>query len=153
MNKNFIFLCGIALTSTLISCGNNEEKTTATTTTVTDTVPTSTDVSLATPNSNNSDLASLPGDAQPGVQSVSASSTNVKLNPAHGEPGHDCALPVGAPLKGAGEIQENIKITSPAGQNVTPAAAPSKAANTNVKINPAHGEPGHDCAKPVGSPL
>jgi hypothetical protein len=24
---------------------------------------------------------------------------NVRLNPAHGAPGHDCAIPVGQPLK------------------------------------------------------
>jgi hypothetical protein len=51
------------------------------------------------------------------------------LNPAHGEPGHRCDIPVGSPL--------NI-----------PTAAPAVA-----RMNPPHGEPGHRCDIPVGSPL
>ncbi len=62
-----------------------------------------------------------------------------QLNPPHGEPGHDCAVPVGAPLNSG---------------NTAPAVAPSsQPANANAKLNPPHGEPGHDCAVPVGAPL
>jgi hypothetical protein len=68
----------------------------------------------------------------------------VMLNPAHGQPGHDCAVAVGAPLN------------APASQpTVTPAITTSAAAPTSstVRLNPAHGEPGHDCAVEVGKPL
>lgn len=56
---------------------------------------------------------------------------NVALNPPHGEPGHDCAIPVGAPL------------------------GSSPQTNTQVAegTNPPHGQPGHDCSIPVGAPL
>ncbi len=79
----------------------------------------------------------------------------VVLNPAHGEPGHDCAVAVGAPLN------------SPAGQQATPQVqqvqpnlntqpqlqAPPAQNASGQKLNPPHGEPGHDCAVAVGAPL
>ena len=84
---------------------------------------------------------------------------DVKMNPAHGEPGHDCAVPVGAPLNGSGSNGTSITIPEPSGAPVaSPVTSPitSPATSPNMgsgKINPAHGEPGHDCAVPVGSPL
>ncbi|TPE44089.1 hypothetical protein [Pontibacter mangrovi] len=60
------------------------------------------------------------------------------LNPPHGEPGHNCALPVGAPLDGTPLprlIRPNLSPITPAG------------------MNPPHGQPGHDCSIPVGAPL
>ncbi|WP_417266254.1 hypothetical protein [Brumimicrobium sp.] len=65
----------------------------------------------------------------------------VALNPPHGEPGHDCAVPVGQPLNAA------------AGANVNAPTVNTPKVNNNVRLNPAHGEPGHDCAVPVGQPL
>jgi hypothetical protein len=56
-------------------------------------------------------------------------SSKVMLNPAHGEPGHRCDIPVGSPLS-------------------VPTEAPAVA-----RMNPPHGEPGHRCDIPVGSPL
>nr|WP_299200816.1 hypothetical protein [uncultured Brumimicrobium sp.] len=67
--------------------------------------------------------------------------TGVTLNPPHGEPGHDCAVPVGQPLNAA------------AGANVNAPTVNTPKVNNNVRLNPAHGEPGHDCAVPVGQPL
>jgi hypothetical protein len=87
----------------------------------------------------------------------SGNSAGPKLNPAHGQPGHDCKIAVGAPLDGsaaAKPISENseIKPTIP-----TPGATPTPllpASNTaGVKLNPAHGQPGHDCKIAVGQPL
>lgn len=49
------------------------------------------------------------------------------LNPPHGQPGHDCSIPVGSPLKAQ--------------------------AQTKPVLNPPHGEPGHDCSVAVGAPL
>src|SRR5690554_139487 len=65
----------------------------------------------------------------------------VTLNPPHGEPGHDCAVPVGQPLNAS------------AGANVNAPTVNTPIVNNNVRLNPAHGEPGHDCAVPVGQPL
>lgn len=72
------------------------------------------------------------------------------MNPAHGEPGHRCDIPVGAPLstpsKGAAPA------ATPQPIQVTPQAAPQAQA-TAPGMNPPHGQPGHRCDIPVGSPL
>ena len=94
------------------------------------------------------------------------------MNPAHGEPGHRCDITVGAPLNsaptnaakptgGAGaanitpmpaSTQNNTAIV-PALQN-TSITAPAKTATAFTgKVNPAHGQPGHDCKVAVGQPL
>lgn len=85
---------------------------------------------------------------------------DIALNPEHGQPGHRCEIPVGAPLNSKPEDFNN----NPAMQQ-QPAAMPQSGprieatipANANssstVKLNPPHGEPGHDCAVPVGQPL
>lgn len=83
------------------------------------------------------------------------------LNPAHGQPGHRCDIAVGAPLNSApatatqpqatiSNATQPTTISAPA-MPVTPASAAP--ADPNAKLNPAHGQPGHDCAIPVGAPL
>ncbi|SRX72384.1 hypothetical protein [Aequorivita antarctica] len=67
-----------------------------------------------------------------------SSSGNLALNPAHGQPGHDCAIPVGAPLDGSGASSST--------------ASPIQASGGSG-INPAHGQPGHRCDIKVGDPL
>ncbi len=90
--------------------------------------------------------------------------TAAGMNPAHGEPGHDCAIPVGAPLGSGGGQPGAPTITSapPAGAPTITSAPPVNNASPKVATpsgnaaagtNPAHGEPGHDCALPVGAPL
>lgn len=79
-------------------------------------------------------------------------------NPAHGEPGHRCEIPEGAslstaPAPGAGgpTITTDPSISAmPMQQTIT---APGAATVTAPGMNPPHGEPGHDCAVAVGSPL
>ncbi len=75
-------------------------------------------------------------------------SNAVRINPPHGEPGHDCAVPVGNPLPSAGGGSSSPTITP----TITPTVNTPKT-NSSVKLNPPHGEPGHDCAVPVGNPL
>ena len=90
----------------------------------------------------------------------------MKLNPAHGEPGHKCEIAVGAPLDGTSSTNKNIQTTTPtvavtpAKDNQTQPASitttttpANKTAATNLKLNPAHGEPGHRCEIAVGAPL
>jgi hypothetical protein len=95
--------------------------------------------------------------------------TKAGMNPPHGQPGHRCDIAVGAPLN------------SPPGKPAKPAAVPGQAAFTQATIptpaatsqpsgtpallrtdtpaatapgmNPPHGQPGHQCGVPVGSPL
>lgn len=80
-----------------------------------------------------------------------------KLNPAHGLPGHRCDLAVGAPLPAGGpgtapaQAPQTIQM-NPVPQQAAP-ANPSAAPAAGVKINPAHGMPGHRCDIQVGAPL
>jgi hypothetical protein len=86
-------------------------------------------VSAANTNNALSNLTSQPD---------SIASRSVAVNPPHGQPGHTCAIPVGAPLSSA-----------PADAKVTTASA------TDIRqgMNPAHGQPGHRCDIAVGAPL
>jgi len=83
-------------------------------------------------------------------------STTIALNPEHGLPGHRCEIAVGAPLNTPAAAQPTIT-TQPSVQQ--PAAGPrieqKVTPNTSktARLNPAHGEPGHDCNIPVGEPL
>lgn len=73
------------------------------------------------------------------------STGDVAINPAHGQPGHSCKIPVGAPLNtAAGNSAAPIKMD----MNQTK-TTPS----TGSGINPAHGQPGHRCDIKVGDPL
>lgn len=82
-------------------------------------------------------------------------SSTAALNPPHGQPGHDCAIPVGQPLNGksataAPQVTNQI---APQIINAAPQITPLTNNNSAVAINPPHGQPGHDCAVAVGSPL
>ena len=85
--------------------------------------------------------------------STQAAKTAAGMNPPHGEPGHRCDIPVGAPLSTPAGATQATPTVQPV--QATPAAAPAKPASStgSGKLNPPHGEPGHDCAVPVGAPL
>tara|TARA_R100000935_G_C2817362_1_gene157952 strand:- start:687 stop:1052 length:366 start_codon:yes stop_codon:yes gene_type:complete len=84
------------------------------------------------------------------VQATDNSKVTAALNPVHGEPGHRCDLPVGAPLNQAANTNIQQNNTTTINPNVSPVRI--NGGNTPT-INPAHGEPGHDCSKPVGAEL
>ncbi|WP_347219825.1 hypothetical protein [Chryseobacterium sp.] len=101
-----------------------------------------------------------PSTASPAKVAINNSAQSVKtapgMNPPHGQPGHRCDIPVGQPLSSkpapaAQSVQNNIQ--------VTPTPSPAQTASQNLamgekpKINPAHGEPGHNCSVKVGDPL
>lgn len=89
------------------------------------------------------------------------------LNPPHGEPGHRCDIPTGAPLDSAPNTpaittssaptqggqpflvndEAKARMAQEAGQT-TP-----QGATGSGQINPPHGQPGHRCDVPVGQPL
>ncbi|HEY0356491.1 MAG TPA: hypothetical protein VGC29_09820 [Flavisolibacter sp.] len=86
-----------------------------------------------------------------------AQPANVALNPKHGQPGHRCDIPEGAPLNSAvtNPVMPQVNAATPVVSQPAPVMA-QPAANPNggsVRLNPAHGQPGHDCAVPVGQPL
>ena len=89
----------------------------------------------------------------------------VKNNPPHGQPGHRCDIPVGAPLDSA--PAQNTMPAQPANnatgqgflnsKNNAPAQPAARTQTTapgmKGKPNPAHGQPGHRCDIQVGAPL
>jgi hypothetical protein len=85
----------------------------------------------------------------PVVQPQAGAAVAAGLNPAHGQPGHRCDIPVGQPL--------NSK-PPPSNQTATtvtpPTTTPLKPDTLFAKgLNPAHGYPGHRCDIAVGQPL
>ena len=98
------------------------------------------------------------------VGTTQAAKTAAGMNPEHGQPGHRCDIAVGAPLSSAPAVATSATQAVPAPQaagaskgiQVSPASATpatTAPASGSGKLNPAHGQPGHDCAIPVGAPL
>ncbi len=151
MNKRFLSAC-IAAIICLNACSEQAEY----------------DSSLTIPATSSSSVSSvdtlksmLPETAQapitiskqvtPSIAAPSSSSKNIAaLNPKHGAPGHRCDIAVGAPLNST--VQPEPQAT-PVIQ-ISP-AKPKALINSGgtFKLNPAHGQPGHDCKIPVGEPL
>ncbi len=95
------------------------------------------------------------------------------MNPAHGQPGHRCDIPVGQPLSSApaqtpqqGGQRQNINVNANQGQTIqidpnalqpgkftVDNSGKAKTVKTAKGMNPPHGEPGHRCDIPVGQPL
>lgn len=102
---------------------------------------------------------------------VTTTTTPVKtakgMNPPHGQPGHRCDIPVGAPLNSpaakttatastpqSGTATQNFTVTPPPAANAVPALLSTETNKTVADgINPAHGQPGHRCDVAVGAPL
>jgi hypothetical protein len=77
------------------------------------------------------------------------------MNPAHGQPGHRCDIPVGAPLNSPAKTGISPQKIIP-GQpiNVNPTAGTATpAVVTAPGMNPPHGQQGHRCDIAVGAPL
>lgn len=73
---------------------------------------------------------------------IESQSSQARLNPPHGQPGHDCNIAVGQPLDGSG--------------GASPAAALPQVLSSpgaSPRLNPPHGQPGHICEIEVGQPL
>ena len=90
------------------------------------------------------------------VNQTPAITAGAGLNPAHGLPGHRCDISVGAPLNSppGNTAAPSVQTTAPAPAPVmTPAPTNTPTSGSTAKLNPAHGQPGHDCAIAVGAPL
>lgn len=85
----------------------------------------------------------------PTTTNTGGSNGDLAVNPAHGQPGHSCAIPVGAPLNGAGNANSSPIKMEMNKANSTQTIAPTSGSG----INPAHGQPGHRCDIKVGDPL
>lgn len=171
-------LFGFIAAASLAACNSNSGNTGTETL---NTTPAPATVSAPAQNDTMLPGATLPGTTLPGtttsaqpaaqtqpaapqskpVTAVSAKTdANVKLNPAHGQPGHRCDISVGAPLNSAPATVSTTPqpVVTPATTPVItpsqPAALPGSTTQpSNVKLNPAHGQPGHDCSIAVGQPL
>ncbi|WP_289664487.1 hypothetical protein [Flavobacterium panacagri] len=90
------------------------------------------------------------------------------MNPPHGQPGHRCDIPVGAPLNSpaakttaavntaeSGSVSQNFTVTPPPASNPVPALLSTEGTEAKVAegMNPPHGKPGHRCDIAVGAPL
>ncbi|MDP9958508.1 hypothetical protein [Chryseobacterium lathyri] len=92
-----------------------------------------------------------------GKVSVSNSGSQVKtppgMNPPHGQPGHRCDIPVGQPLNSKPAPTPAPQPVQSAAQNVPGPVTAAPPTGEKPKLNPAHGEPWHNCALKVGDPL
>jgi len=84
--------------------------------------------------------------------------TGTGLNPAHGQPGHQCELPVGAPLNSAPAPSKTSAPTATTAVTTTvPTVTNPPATNTTTPtpegMNPPHGQTNHRCDIAVGAPL
>lgn len=113
-------------------------------------------------------VATTPANQQ-GVNTTAATtpvSVAKGMNPAHGQPGHRCDIPVGAPLNSkaatatatapvstpvpTGQVSQQINVQQP-----VPALLSTSTADTETPegMNPPHGKDGHRCDIAVGAPL
>jgi hypothetical protein len=106
-------------------------------------------LTLPTPNAPilNTPIQTTAG-ATPAVQPAATTTAAAGLNPAHGQPGHRCDIPVGQPLNSKPQAA-----TTPAPVVNTATAAVKSDGNFAKGLNPAHGQPGHRCDIAVGQPL
>ena len=75
------------------------------------------------------------------------------MNPAHGQPGHRCDIPVGAPLNTSTVTTNTANNSVISNSKITVPSASATTTKTPKGMNPPHGQPGHRCDIPVGSPL
>ncbi|HZH67617.1 MAG TPA: hypothetical protein VFD65_00325 [Chitinophagales bacterium] len=105
---------------------------------------------------NSTPQSNTPTSTTPTIQQIEAPPTNTNnttkagLNPEHGQPGHRCDIPVGAPLNSTSQSNTPTSTTPTIQQIETP---PTNTNDTKAGLNPEHGQPGHRCDIPVGAPL
>ena len=90
---------------------------------------------------------------------VPTNSTSQGVNPAHGQAGHRCDIPVGQPLStpAVANKPQNTPVTTTKVTN-TPSTnqvitTPVNAIPTAEGMNPPHGQENHKCDIAVGAPL
>src|SRR5690554_4153752 len=137
IKNSYILLTAISLT--LISCNQENNLKLQEATTVREDI-TTTDLYT---NTNQDNIGSL--------ATFTANNNQPGINPEHGQPGHRCDIPVGAPLNSTPQSNTPTS-TTPTIQQIE---APPTNTNNNTKagLNPEHGQPGHRCDIPVGAPL
>lgn len=140
-------LCGSLLVFSLafISCKQDKEP---------DPVP----VTTTTENTAPQPTAITTDNAAPAANPATAApqTTAVGINPPHGQPGHRCEIPVGAPLDSkpnAPRTQQSAQPQNFMMANPQQNTAPAQNQGQKPSTNPAHGQPFHRCDIAVGAPL
>lgn len=87
------------------------------------------------------------------VSAIQPQQTTTALNPAHGMPGHRCDIAVGAPLNSPANAGGPAPVQIQTPQTNAPVMQQAPANAGGVRLNPPHGQPGHDCTIEVGKPL
>lgn len=160
-SKTFSALLILALTWS--ACGSDAPQTSEPTseTAPAPATPSTTDFGSASaaPSGDVPALVSSPGAAvapQPAAapQTATPAGAAGKVNPPHGQPGHVCGTPVGAALDGSAP-KTAAQPSKPTTAKPVTVPAPTGASTATVApgTNPPHGQPGHVCGTPVGSPL
>jgi hypothetical protein len=141
----------LALSLILVSCSEETKKNDS----KDDTTKTEIQTQNNAANLNNKPIAPITTGApagSPKIQQV----TPTGINPAHGQPGHDCKIAVGAPLNSTPNAATSNPF-NPAQQQAPAPSGPRVNQVTNQAtmpgMNPPHGQPGHDCKIAVGAPL
>ncbi|SHG18259.1 hypothetical protein SAMN05444396_105254 [Flavobacterium segetis] len=144
----YIMSLALVAAVSLTSCKNETE------TSVTKTTPTNVVPFTEVGNQMKSQQQVAATEASP----VSPSTTVAGMNPAHGQPGHRCEIPVGAPLNTPSSTTKPVVTT--ANPTVTTAVAPNVITQNPVVttptaegMNPPHGQTNHRCDIAVGAPL
>lgn len=75
------------------------------------------------------------------------------MNPPHGQLGHRCDISVGAPLNSKPNNKAVTTISTTNNTNTPSLDSNSPTTQVAPGTNPPHGQPGHVCGTPVGSPL
>jgi hypothetical protein len=146
--KNFILT--IFVGAACVSCGSNAGNTGS-----------SSNQQVKVTDSNaafntNTTTSGVQGQAPASTTNLPAGNTSTAgLNPAHGQPGHRCEVAVGAPLNSAPATKAvTPSITQPAISTPSPSVSlPASGNSGTARLNPPHGQPGHDCSVEVGKPL
>ena len=86
---------------------------------------------------------------------INTTTVGVGMNPAHGQKGHRCDIPVGAPLNSASVPTKTTSTNTTAPQmTVTPNTNSTATPITTAEgMNPPHGQEGHRCDIAVGAAL
>ncbi len=142
----------LATLITVVACNNNN---TAETETIAPTQPVSTGVNDTINNAAGVNTNSVPV----APSTIQPQQGGVALNPPHGQPGHNCDIEVGKPLNSAPTSNTAPPIMTTPAQSPTVVPSnpstplPSGINSGQVKLNPAHGLPGHRCDIAVGAAL
>lgn len=164
MKSKFTFCTLLALSLAFTSCkGDEKEETEAAATNAT---PQQVIVPRVDPvpgqNTIQPQQVTMPTQNAPQAVTQAAAPTKAGMNPPHGQPGHVCGTPVGAPLNsGAGKASvtpgsgsfTTTTLPTPSSGGAPTLLKSDGAVATAPGTNPPHGQPGHVCGSPVGQAL